>query len=89
MRTYYIPFDKTKYDIHGYGWWNFSKCDNNNNNVLSLYEAGFIIDNNKIPYTKEEQDIKSLCSYLKNDIKYFMKQCLIFRRLLFTHVLKY
>ncbi len=53
---------KTSY---GYGWWNFSIYDNNNKNVLSLYETGFIIDNNKdgyrtinqIPYTKEEQYI--------------------------------
>ncbi len=26
-------------------------------------------------YTKQEQDIKKICSYFKNDIKYFMKQC--------------
>ncbi len=41
------------------------------------------------PYTKEEQDIKKICSYIKNDIKYFMKQCLTFKRLQYEHVLKY
>ncbi len=41
------------------------------------------------PYTKEEQDIKNVCSYIKNDIKYFMKQCLTLKRLQYDHVLKF
>ena len=40
-------------------------------------------------YTKEEQFIKNICLYIDNDIKYFMKQCLTFRRLQFAHVLKF
>ncbi len=81
MRTYDITFNKTKYDIYGYGWWNFSIYVNNNKNVLSLYETGFIIDNNKdgyrtinkILYTKEQQCIQNICYHIQNDIKYFMK----------------
>ncbi len=54
-------------------WWKFSIYDNNNNNVLSLYITGFIIDNNQIPYTKEEQYIQNKCYHIQNDIIYFMK----------------
>ncbi len=97
MRTYDITFDKTKYAIYGYDWWNFSIYDNNNKTVLWLNETGFIIDHNrddyrtinKIAYTKEEQDIKQIGSYIKNDIKYFMKQYLTFKRLQHAHVLKF
>jgi hypothetical protein len=93
LRTYDINFDKTKYDMYGgNSFWNISIYDNNNNNnnnVLYLTEYGFTIIENKDrlknfhtkPYTKEEQDINTVCSYIKNDIKYFMKQCLTFRRL--------
>ncbi len=41
------------------------------------------------PYTKEEQDIKNICSYVKNKINFFIKQCLTFRRLQYEHVLKF
>ncbi len=77
--------------------WNFSIYDNNNKNVLYLteysvtrikHENGYPNISTK-PYTKEEQDIKNICFYIKNNIKYFMKQCLKFRRLQFAHVLKY
>ncbi len=36
--------------------------------------------------TKDEQDIKYLCSYIENDIKYFMKQCFTHERLQINHV---
>ncbi len=98
LRTYDINFDKTKYDMYGgSSFWNISIHDNNNNNVLYLTEYGITIIEYKDgfknfhtkPYTKEEQDIKTVCSYIKNDIKYFMKQCLTFRGLQFAHVLKF
>jgi hypothetical protein len=88
-----FSFDKTKYDIYGYYCWNFSIYDNNNDNALYLTEYGVTRTEHKIistkPYLKEEQDIKYLCPYIKNDIKYFMKQSLTLRRLQFPHVLKY
>jgi hypothetical protein len=41
------------------------------------------------PYVKEERNIKNICSCIKNDIKYFMKQCLTFKILQYDHVLKF
>ena len=35
-------------------------------------------------YTKEEQFIKNICSYIDNDIKYYMKQCFTYKRLEFN-----
>ncbi len=72
----------------------FSIYDNNNNNVLCLSEYDVTRIEHKDgyknistkPYTKEEQYI---CYHIQNDIKYFMKQCLTFRRLQFAHVLKF
>ncbi len=94
LRTYDINFDKTKYDMHGDSClWKISIYDNYNNNVFYLNEYGVTrIEHENIstkPYTKEEQDIKNVCAYIKKDIKYFMKQCLSFRRLQFAQVLKY
>ena len=95
---YEINCDKTKYDIYcGSCFWDISIYDKNKNTVLCLNEYGITIIKQKDgyksqytkPYTKEEQDIKYICSYIKNDIKYFMKQCLTFRRLQFAHVLKF
>ena len=98
LRTYDINFDKTRHDMFdGSRFWKISIYDNNNENVLYLTENGITRIEHKNdskhifmkPYTKEEQDIKNICSYIKNDIKYFMKQCLTFKRLQYDHVLKF
>ena len=98
MRTYDINFDKTKHDMYGgSSFWKISIYDNNNENVLYLTENGITTIKHKNdskhifmkPYTKEEQDIKNICSYIENDIKYFMKQCLTFKRLQYNHLLKF
>ncbi len=98
MRTYDINFDNTKYDMHcDCSLWKISIYDNDDKNVLYLTDYGItrIVHKDgykKIsskPYTTEEQDKKNICSNIKNDMKYFMKQCLTFQRLQFAHVLKF
>ncbi len=83
------------HDDFKYNWWKISIYDNYNKNVLNLTDYGVIRiehkDGYKIiitkPYTKEERNIRMTCSYIENDIKYFMKQCLTFKRLQYDHVL--
>ena len=101
LKTYDITFDKTKYDLYGKNadcpWWKILIYDNNEKNVLTLSKTGISTTEYKDNYsshrfnyyTKEEQFIKNICLYIDNDIKYFMKQCLTFRRLQFVHVLKF
>ena len=74
LRTYDINFDKTKHDMYGgSSFWKISIYDNNNENVLYLTENGITRIEHKNdskhifmkPYTKEEQDKKKICSYIK------------------------
>ncbi len=70
-RTHDMNFNKTKYDMHGdSSLWKFSIYDNKDKNVLYLIEYGVTRIEHKNgypnistkPYTKEEQDIKNICS---------------------------
>jgi hypothetical protein len=93
LRTYDITFDKTKYDLYGKNdecsWWKIFIYDNNEKNVLTLSKNGITTIEYKdnysshrfYQYTKEEQFIKNICSYIDNDIKYYMKQCFTYKRL--------
>ena len=97
LRTYDITFDKTKYDLYGNNsecpWWKIFIYDNNEKNVLTLSKNGITTIEYKVnstshrfyQYTKEEQFIKNICSYIDNDIKYYMKQCFTYKRLEFNH----
>ena len=97
LRTYDITFDKTKYDLYGKNddcpWWKIFIYDNNEKNVLTLSKNGITTIEYKVnstshrfyQYTKEEQFIKNICSYIDNDIKYYMKQCFTYKRLEFNH----
>ena len=97
LRTYDITFDRTNYDLFGNNsecpWWKIYIYDNNKKNVLTLSKNGITTIEYKVnstshrfyQYTKEEQFIKNICSYIDNDIKYYMKQCFTYKRLEFNH----
>ena len=96
LRTYDITFDKTKYDLYEKNddcpWWKILRYDNNEKEVLELSKNGITTIEYKVnstshrfyQYTKEEQFIKNICSYIDNDIKYYMKQCFTYKRLEFN-----
>ena len=97
LRTYDITFDKQKYDLYGNdrdcSWWKIFIYDNDKKNVLTLSKNGITTIEYKVnstshrfyQYTKEEQFIKNICSYIDNDIKYYMKQCFTYKRLEFNN----
>jgi len=97
LRTYDITFDRTNYDLFGnnsdWSWWKIFIYDNNKKNVLTLSKNGITTIEYKVnstlhrfyQYTKEEEFIKNICSYIDNDIKYYMKQCFTYKRLEFNH----
>ncbi len=66
-------------------------------NVLYLTESVITRIEHKDGYKKSLYKVlykrrtryKQICSNIQNDIKYFMKQCLTFRRLQFAHVLNF
>ncbi len=61
---------------------------------LRTYDLNLVLQELNIKYLykalyKRRTRYKKVCSNIKNDIKYFMKQCLTFQRLQFAHVLKF
>ena len=102
LRTYEITFDDVH---KRYNLYTFSIYNNKNEICLKLHENGITqITYQKekqttrhvcIPYkdlkfnTKEEQIIKNILNDIENNIKYYVKQCLTYKRLRTELYIKY